>query len=260
MLLRHYLEERVSKAKLSRRVRVGRRSIHRGVEAGQLERDLEGGGTRYSERPTVEHKLDRYKGIIEARLKEFPRLSAKRLYDEVQAARYAGGYGRVRDYVRSVRPREPEEAVVRFETPAGRQGQVDFATFTLPWGRRHALGDGSDPLAAVVAAVLPPADDGGVDRRAGDRLRAVRGSSAGAVVRPDAGGGAVGPPRGRGRARAERGVPAVRRALVDLKRVWGPTPLATLAPSNPRRLNETHRRASHPDRHPFRNCAIFGCP
>ena len=25
------------------------------------------------------------------------------------------------------------------ETPAGRQGQVDFATFTLPWGRRHAL-------------------------------------------------------------------------------------------------------------------------
>ena len=33
----------------------------------------------------------------------------------------------------------PVEAVVRFETPAGRQGQVDFATFTLPWGRRHAL-------------------------------------------------------------------------------------------------------------------------
>ena len=26
-----------------------------------------------------------------------------------------------------------------FETPAGRQGQVDFGTFTLPWGRRHAL-------------------------------------------------------------------------------------------------------------------------
>ena len=35
--------------------------------------------------------------------------------------------------------REPIEAPVRFETPAGRQGQVDFGTFTLPWGRRHAL-------------------------------------------------------------------------------------------------------------------------
>ena len=139
MLLRHYLEQGVSKTELSRRFGVGRRSIHRWVEAGQLDRDLEGSGTRYSGRPTVEHKLDRYKGIIEARLEEFPRLSAKRLYDEVQAAGYTGGYGRVRDYVRAVRPREVEEAVVRFETPAGRQGQVDFATFTLPWGRRHAL-------------------------------------------------------------------------------------------------------------------------
>ncbi len=82
---------------------------------------------------------DHLKGIIDARLAEFPRLSAKRLYDEVRVAGYTGGYVRVRDYVRGVRPREPEEAVVRFETPAGRQGQVDFATFTLPWGRRHAL-------------------------------------------------------------------------------------------------------------------------
>ena len=29
--------------------------------------------------------------------------------------------------------------MVRFETPPGRQGQVDFGNFTLPWGRRHAL-------------------------------------------------------------------------------------------------------------------------
>ena len=33
----------------------------------------------------------------------------------------------------------PPAPVVRFETPAGHQGQVDFGTFTLPWGRRHAL-------------------------------------------------------------------------------------------------------------------------
>ena len=28
---------------------------------------------------------------------------------------------------------------MRFETPARRQGQVDFATFRLPWARRYAL-------------------------------------------------------------------------------------------------------------------------
>ena len=50
-----------------------------------------------------------------------------------------GCYSRVRDHVREVRPRDPAEPAVRFETPPGRQGQVDFGTFTLPWGRRHAL-------------------------------------------------------------------------------------------------------------------------
>ena len=79
------------------------------------------------------------RGIIDSRLEEFPGLSAQRLFDEVRAAGYPGGYSRVRDYVRAVRPREPTESVVRFETPAGHQGQVDFATVTLPWGRRHAL-------------------------------------------------------------------------------------------------------------------------
>ena len=27
----------------------------------------------------------------------------------------------------------------RFETPPGHQGQVDFAEFKTPWGKRHAL-------------------------------------------------------------------------------------------------------------------------
>ena len=139
MLLRHYLQRGVSKAALARRFGVSRRTIHEWVETGQLDRDLSSGGGRYSPRPAVPHKLAPYTGIVEARLEEFPGLSAKRLFDEVRAAGYPGGYSRVRDYVRAVRPREPVEAVVRFETPAGRQGQVDFATFTLPWGRRHAL-------------------------------------------------------------------------------------------------------------------------
>jgi len=139
MLLKHYLERGVSKAALSRRFGVSRRTIHEWVETGQLDRDLSSGRSRYSPRPPVPHKLAPYTGIIAARLEEFPALSAKRLFDEVRASGYAGGYSRVRDYVRSVRPRRAAEPVVRFETPAGRQGQVDFGTFTLPWGRRHAL-------------------------------------------------------------------------------------------------------------------------
>ena len=115
------------------------RTIHYWIAKGQLDRDLVAGGTRYASRPRANHKLDPYKAIINTRLEEFPRLSAQRLFDEVREAGYTGAYGRVRDYVHGVRPRDPVEPVVRFETPPGRQGQVDFGTFTLPWGRRHAL-------------------------------------------------------------------------------------------------------------------------
>ncbi len=139
MLLRHYLEAGVSKAELARRFGVSRRTIHRWVESGQLDRELSSGPSVYSPRPRVMHKLDPYKALIELRLAEFPKLSAQRLFDEVRAAGYEGSYSRVRDHVREVRPREPQEPVVRFETPAGHQGQVDFGKFKLPWGSRHAL-------------------------------------------------------------------------------------------------------------------------
>ena len=139
MRLKYYLDQGVSKAELSRRFGIARRTIHYWIKTGQLDRDLAAGKTRQAHRPRRTHKLDPYKGIIDDRLGEFPKLSAKRLFEEVRAAGYPGGYTRVYDYVRTVRPREPVEPVVRFETPPGRQGQVDFGTFTLPWGRRHAL-------------------------------------------------------------------------------------------------------------------------
>ena len=113
MLLKHYLERGVSKAALARRFGVSRRTLHEWIESSQLDRDLSSGGARYSPRPPVPHKLDPYAGIIDSRLEEFPELSAKRLFDEVRAAGYAGSYSRVRDYVRAVRPRPLVEPVVR---------------------------------------------------------------------------------------------------------------------------------------------------
>ena len=139
MLLRHGLEAGESKTELARRFGVSRRTIHHWIETDRLDRDVEAGAARYAERARVAHKLDPYKGIIDERLSAYPKLSAQRLFEEVRSAGYAGGYGRVRDYVREARPRPPEEPVVRFETLAGWQGQVDFGEFPLPWGRRHAL-------------------------------------------------------------------------------------------------------------------------
>ena len=86
MLLKHDLDRGVSKAELSRRFGVNRRTIHNWVDTGQLDRDLAAGARGYSPRPPVAHKLAPYKAIINARLEAFPKLSAKRLFDEVRAA------------------------------------------------------------------------------------------------------------------------------------------------------------------------------
>jgi len=139
MRLRIYLEEGLSKSEIARRLDISRDTIHRLIRSGQLERDLDAEPVRYKPRPPVATKLGPYKAIIAARLEAYPRLSAVRLLEEVRAAGYTGGYTQVKEFVRTVRPREEPEPVVRFETPAGLQAQVDFGEFKFPWGKRYAL-------------------------------------------------------------------------------------------------------------------------
>lgn len=139
VLLRHYLEQGVGKSELAKRFGISRRTVYHWIETGQLERDLDSQEVRYRPRPPVATQLDPYKAIIHARLEAFPLLTAQRLFEELRTAGYPGGYTQLKRYVRRVRPHAPVEPVVRFETPPGFQGQVDFGTFQLPWGRRHAL-------------------------------------------------------------------------------------------------------------------------
>ena len=123
------LDAGLSKTAAARRLGVDRRTI------GRWQRETAVSGNRKSRA----HKLDPYKGIVRERLKSYPELTAQRLFEEVRAAGYDGGYGRVRDYVGELRAVEPEEPALRFETPPGHQAQVDFGEFRPPWGKRHAL-------------------------------------------------------------------------------------------------------------------------
>ena len=139
VLLRHYLEQGMTKTELAERFGISRQTIYRWIRSGELDRDLSAAGVHYSARAPVATKLDRYRDILVSRLGEYPDLTAVRLFEEIKAAGYAGGYTQVKEYVRKVRPRAPEEPVVRFETPPGHQGQVDFADFRLPWGKRYTF-------------------------------------------------------------------------------------------------------------------------
>ena len=53
---------------------------------------------------------------------------AQSIFEELRPMGYTGGYATVRRFVQPLREEAHREATVRFETPAGRQGQVD-------WGR-----------------------------------------------------------------------------------------------------------------------------
>ena len=139
MLLRHYLEQGASKSALARQLGVSRDTVHRWIRAGDLDRDLETTPVQDGPRRPVPTKLDAYKAIIETRLAAYPELSAVRLLAEIRAAGFAGSYTQLKEFVRQVRPTPPTEPVIRFETPAGRQAQVDFARFSFPWGVRYAL-------------------------------------------------------------------------------------------------------------------------
>ena len=139
VLLRHYLEQGMTKTAAAKLAGVSRRTVHYWIETGQLDRDLSDATVQYGPRPAVPCKIDPYRGIILSRLAEYPKLTAKRLFDEIRAAGYPGGYTQVKEYVRRVRPRRVEDPVVRFATPPGHQGQVDFADCRLPWGKRFAL-------------------------------------------------------------------------------------------------------------------------
>jgi transposase len=139
MLLRHYLERGASKSALARQLGISRDTIHRWIRSGALDRDVEAAPVRYGPRPPVPTKLDRYKDIIETRLTAYPELSAVRLLAEIRAAGYTGGYSQLKALVRQLRPAPTPAPVIRFETPTGRQAQVDFARFTFPWGVRYAL-------------------------------------------------------------------------------------------------------------------------
>lgn len=138
VLLRHYLDQGLTKSAIARQLGMSPRTIRRWISNGELDRDMDQ-PPRYKKRVPAATKLDAFKPLIGHRLEDFPELSAIRLLEEIQADGYTGGYSQLRDHVRTVRPRPTPEPPNRFETPPGKQGQVDFAEFRFPWGKRFAL-------------------------------------------------------------------------------------------------------------------------
>ena len=75
VLLRHYLEQGMNKAVIARDLGVSRRTVYHWIETGQLDRELDEERVGYGPRRAMSSKLDPYKPLIDARLKEYPKLT-----------------------------------------------------------------------------------------------------------------------------------------------------------------------------------------
>lgn len=82
------------------------------------------------ESPQAPSVLDPYKAFLQGRL-EVADFTAQRLYQDIQAQGYQGGYNLVKRFVVPLRDERHRQAVLRFETLPGQQAQVDWASFGL---------------------------------------------------------------------------------------------------------------------------------
>ena len=85
----------------------------------------------YGPRRPRPSKLAPYEDYLRERVTRFPELSGKRLQREITGLGYTGGYTAVTDFLRDIRPPVRPAFERRFETPPGKQAQVDFAEFKV---------------------------------------------------------------------------------------------------------------------------------
>ncbi len=80
VLLRHLLAEGQSLSATARQRGVHRATLHRWLQAGLGETEVDTITARYTPRPPVPRKLDPFTPLITERLREYPLLFAQRLF------------------------------------------------------------------------------------------------------------------------------------------------------------------------------------
>ena len=110
--------ERLSLTEIGRRVGLDRKTVRKALQSEALP------VTHLSSpRPS---KLEPFKGWIRERIEEYPRLSGTVVLEEIKRQGYTGKIRILNEYLASLKSKT-KEVFLRIETPAGEQGQVDWA-------------------------------------------------------------------------------------------------------------------------------------
>lgn len=109
--------ENLSISEIARRLRLDRKTVRRAVRSQ---------GVPKRKVMPRRSKLDDFKGYIQGRLEEFPRITSVRLLRELGELGFEGGVSRLKEFVATIRVKPPE-AFFRIETLPGEEAQVDWA-------------------------------------------------------------------------------------------------------------------------------------
>lgn len=112
----------LSVSDIARRVGLDRKTVRKYIARG-LEPPA------YKPRKPRALLIDGFAPYLRERLASYPELSGRRLWREVRELGFKGGYTSVTGFLHDIRPAPTAVFERRFETPAGRQAQVDFAQF-----------------------------------------------------------------------------------------------------------------------------------
>lgn len=116
---------------LSRYFHTSRNAIRRILRAHERRRNE--GHDILTKRLKRASKLDAYEPEMKRILEKYPGITSVRLREELKESGYTGGITILRERLADLRPHK--EAVIRFETPAGLQGQADWSPYTIPFIR-----------------------------------------------------------------------------------------------------------------------------
>jgi len=124
VLIHDLKKQGLSVSAIARKVGCDRKTVRKYLDGG-LEAPV------YGPRQPRARVIEPYEDYLQERIRAFPDLSGARLLREIRKLGYDGGYTAVTDFLRKVRPPKQTQFERRFETPPGKQAQVDFAEFTV---------------------------------------------------------------------------------------------------------------------------------
>ena len=123
-----------SKRQIARVLGVDRKTVRRILKA-QDQRRAQGDDALARQMPKPRaprpSKLDDYTQRIADLLKEFPDITAQRVFEILGQEGFDGKYTIVREYMRRVRPKPTQPGHDPVYTPPGKQAQVDWSPYTL---------------------------------------------------------------------------------------------------------------------------------